>query len=76
MSDYAYRDVNTDELLTESDVYGLYDEVLNSFDGPVTVGGVTFDASRVLRQLDPVAYQVGFNDWVDSQLDAGVFAEH
>jgi hypothetical protein len=34
-------------------------------DGPVTIAGVSFDPSRVLREMDPIAYDVGLADYMD-----------
>ena len=45
------------EMFTEEQ----YDEMLNE-QGDVMVCGMTFDASRILKELDPIAYSCGFND--------------
>lgn len=42
-----------------------YDEVLDE-GGAVMVGGCEFLPSRILRELDPIAYRCGLNDYVDS----------
>lgn len=49
----------------EIDDYAAYDESLDS-EGTVTVAGMEFYPSRILEELDPVAYRCGYNDWVDS----------
>ena len=49
----------------EIDDYDTYDESLDS-EGTVTVCGMEFYPSRILEELDPVAYRCGYNDWVDS----------
>ncbi len=33
----------------------------------VEVAGMQFDGSRVLLDLDPIAYRVGFFDWLDGE---------
>ena len=44
--------------------YGeMYDEMLDEVLGPVTIGSLEYEASRVMREVDPVAYRCGFNDW-------------
>lgn len=51
----------------------LFDDMLDEIYGEVNVG-VTFAASRVLSELDPIAYACGFNDWVgglDDEFDGG-----
>lgn len=47
------------------ELYEQYDAGLDS-EGPVSVGGLEFDVSRALRELDPIGYRTGFNDWLDS----------
>ena len=49
----------------EIDDYEAYNESLDS-EGTVTVAGMEFYPSRILEELDPVAYRCGYNDWVDS----------
>ena len=34
--------------------------------GPVIVAGIKFTASRILEELDPIAYRCGLSDYVDS----------
>lgn len=49
----------------EIDDCGAYNESLDS-GGTVTVVGMEFYPSRIIEELDPVAYRCGYNDWVDS----------
>lgn len=35
-----------------------------------------YSPSRALAAVDPVAYRVGFSDWLDSQLSDGHLFEH
>ena len=42
-----------------------YNDALDS-DGPVNVAGMKFDASRIIEELDPIAYRCGLVDYVDS----------
>lgn len=44
-----------------------YDDVLDDMYPPYEIGCCTFYASSVLRQLDPVAYNCGIDDFVDSE---------
>jgi hypothetical protein len=41
-----------------------YCEMLD-MEGPVTIGCVSFDPSRVLREMDPIAYNEGLNNYMD-----------
>lgn len=38
--------------------------------------GHYYSPSRALAEVDPVAYRVGFSDWLDSQLSDGQLFEH
>ena len=46
-----------------------YEEALNA-EGEVKVAGLTFDPADIIRELDPIAYRCGFNDYVDG-IDKG-----
>ena len=40
-----------------------YDRMLQDCYGEVKLGNFTWDADYVIRELDPIAYNVGFNDF-------------
>ena len=44
----------------------LYKEMLDECYPMVKVAGMEYETSRALYELDPIAYRVGFNDWLDS----------
>lgn len=52
-----------------------YDEVLDE-GGAVVVGGCEFLPSRILRELDPIAYRCGLNDYVDDNKDVSDDADY
>lgn len=52
---------------TEEKLYELYDEMLDEVYEDVLVAGFVYNTSRVLRALDPIAYNCGFHDWTDSE---------
>ena len=58
----------------DSNVIVMYEEMLDC-EGPVSVCGMKFDASRILKKLDPIAYRCGMNDFVDG-LDKSDFGEY
>ena len=43
----------------------LYDEMLDETNPVVVIGGLTYLPSQVLREVDPIAYRVGFADYLD-----------
>lgn len=42
-----------------------YKDLIDDIYGPVTIAGVKFTASRILEELDPIAYRCGLTDYVD-----------
>ena len=51
--------------LDESDYEDSYIEALDC-EGTITAGGLEFCPSRILSELDPIAYNCGLSDYVDS----------
>ena len=43
-----------------------YDEMLDEISGDVRIGSLTYRASHVLKSVDPIAYQIGLSEFVDS----------
>lgn len=67
MGDYEYWDIQTGEGLTGSELYERYDDMLDEVYGDVSIAGMSYVTSYALKEVDPIAYRVGFNDWVDSE---------
>lgn len=57
----AYIEENKDEYIEESD----YEELLDC-EGVVSVGGLDFYPSTILKQCDPIAYNEGWSNFCDS----------
>lgn len=55
--------------LQDYELEELYKEFLNEIYGVVNVAGYEYDTATTLREIDPTAYRVGFNDWIDSLED-------
>jgi len=53
-------------LISEERAYEQYNSMLDEF-YPVSIGGIEFSASRVLKSLDPTCYSIGFDDWLDNE---------
>jgi hypothetical protein len=62
-------------ILSEYDAYMRYDQMLDEVYPEVTLGYSSFLASTVLKELDPIAYRVGFSEYVDSLAEDGEFVE-
>ena len=52
-----------------------YDQMLDDCYGEVNICGMTFYSSVAFRELDPIAYRCGFNDFADS-MDNDEFEEY
>jgi hypothetical protein len=55
---------NGDNVTTALDAW---ENTLNEIYGTVNIAGLTFDTSRIIRELDPIAYRCYFYDWLDSE---------
>lgn len=65
-----YWNANGDEL-TDYDLESMYDDALGDAYGDAEIAGCTFSTGRALRELDPIAYQTGFCDWLDARISDG-----
>jgi hypothetical protein len=52
--------------IEESTAYEQYDEMLDDCHDEIVIGYIRLAPSTVLKECDPIAYQCGFNDWLDS----------
>ena len=57
--------------ITEGDARAVYDDMLDEVHGDFM--GIT--ASTILGECDPIAYRVGFSDFVDAMLSDGEWFE-
>ena len=46
-----------------------YDDMIDDCTGEIAIGNITFNASYVLEKLDPIAYNCGLGDYIDSVLN-------
>ena len=58
--------IHREYALDDRDDKAMYDDMLNECNDVIKIGYLTFDASRIVEVLDPIAYRCGFNDYVDS----------
>ncbi len=55
--------------MRDNDFVDMFDDMLDDADGQViTVCGLTFTPSQVLKECDPIAYRLAFNEFLDSML--------
>ena len=53
--------------LQDYELEQLYKEFIDETTPVVEIWGMEYEASRVLLEVDPIAFRVGFHDWIDSQ---------
>ncbi len=53
--------------LTAIDLESRYDSMLDECYPEIKIGYLTFSPSRVLAELDPIAYRCGMSDWESSE---------
>ena len=61
--------------LDPDDFADQFDDMLDE-SGTVEAGGYSFYPSRILKELDPVAYSCSLNDYADSVFDASETDEY
>lgn len=52
--------------MTEHEAYQKYDDMLNEL-SPIKIGSIEYDTAKALKAVDPIAYNVGFSDFLDSE---------
>ena len=52
------------EVISEHEASSRYDDMIDEIQGDVVILGMTYSASRVLKEVDPIAYNCGFSDFV------------
>ena len=62
-------------LITEDQAMDEYEDLLNDCYRRVEFGNLSYAPATVLREVDPTAFRCGFNDYVDSLSEDGVFVE-
>jgi hypothetical protein len=61
-----------ERVLNEEDLYETYDAMLDEC-YPRFMD--SYDASQVLKEIDPTAYSCGFSDWLFGQIDDDLIHE-
>ena len=50
---------------TMEEALEMYNQMLDE-SGPVVIAGLEFSPSAILKEMDPIAYDTGFNDYMDA----------
>lgn len=63
------------KVIAERLLYDLYDDFLDEAYETVQIGPYDYSTSHALKEVDPVAYQEGFNNWIDAEMEDGRLTE-
>ena len=53
------------EKYTEDELEQMFDEMLDESYPPVVIGNLTFYASQILANCDPIAYRISVDEYAD-----------
>ena len=54
-------------VIDDGEMTKRYRDFLDEVNGPVCIGTLEYCASRVLEEVDPIAFNCGFSDWTDAE---------
>ena len=52
--------------MTQYELEEAYNDMLNDVYGTVIIAGYEYDTAQALKEVDPIAYSVGMNDYESS----------
>jgi hypothetical protein len=61
--------------LTESDLRNSFDSLLDEIYPLISLAGMTYNPSSVLRAVDPIAYNCLLSEWIDAGISDGCLKE-
>ena len=62
--------------ISERKLEEMFNEYLDEVYGSIIVAGYTYQTSDVLKDVDPIAYNEAFRDWLDVELTDENLFEH
>jgi hypothetical protein len=60
--------------ITEDELVEQYNDSLDTY-GPINIGNLTYTASWTLKQVDPIAYEIGLGEYADYLAEDGIFVD-
>lgn len=67
--------MTTIRIIYDKELVNQFNDYLDDTYGTYTIASMDYLASEILKQNDPVAYRVIFNEWLDNQVVEGIFKE-
>lgn len=62
-------------VLSDRELKERFDEFLDDVYGVVSIAGLSYCTSALLKSTDPIAYRCRFNDWLDAEISEGNLKE-
>lgn len=66
MTDFDYI-TSYGDLLTEDEAREQFDDMLNDFHGNVVIGDMSWTAADVVKEMDPIGYDVMFSNYTSGE---------
>jgi hypothetical protein len=63
------------ETISEHEATERYDDMLDECNGDIDIMGMKYCTSRVLKEVDPIAYNCGFSDFCSSLCEDNIHVE-
>lgn len=61
--------------ISDYELEQMYCEMLDEVHGTVKVAGYEYETSRVLAEIDPVAFRCGLSDYISFQIEDNIIEE-
>lgn len=55
------------QYITEDEAEQRYNDYIDEVTGDIVILGMSYCASTVLKEIDPIAYDCCYSDWLDSE---------
>jgi hypothetical protein len=59
------------EALSDYDLDKMYQDYLDETFGDVVIAGISYSCSYAFKEIDPIAYNCGFADWISQEAEDG-----
>ena len=63
------------QVISEHEAYERYNDMLDECHEDVKICGMSYCTSRVLEEVDPIAYRCGFSDYTSHLEEDNIFVE-
>mgnify|MGYP003495615373 CR=1 FL=1 len=68
-----YVDTSTNKVIYDNELEDMFNDLLDDTTPVIEILGFSYSPSRVLKEVDPIAYNEEFSNWLDNECSEGVF---